>query len=267
MAVGRTSFLGRGAGLAWILGIVMVLSVCTRAVAEIPDEAKREFNRGIELTEAKKADSAIAAYEAAIKIAPDYLQAHINAGALYYDKGNLQMAASHLNKAVALDSSNVPALKSLGLVHIKADDYAEAIKVFKLHNAKDDGDAGVWASLALAYSKLEDEDNALAAYKKVVALDPKDYRAWYNIGNIYRKSKDYENAIDAYDQAIQANPKYVDAYYNKAISAHQLDQDTCVPAYEAFLKVARGKSKWKTQVSQVEQIVKQIKDYLDLKGE
>jgi tetratricopeptide (TPR) repeat protein len=250
------------------LAVVAVMLVPAFAhAADVSDEAKMKFNSAVEFATANKPDSAIAAYEAAIKAAPDYLQAHINVGALYYDKGDLDQAASHLNKAVALDSNNVAALKSLGLVHFKADRYADAATALNHHNALNKTDAGAWSTLGLAYKKLGDDTKALAAYEEAVRLDPKDYKTFYNIGNIHQEAKDFEDAIDAYAKAIAVNSGYVEAYYNKAISSHQLDQDSCVPDYEAFIKAAQGKAKWKKQVDQASQIVKQIKEYLDSKGE
>ncbi|MEW5875254.1 MAG: tetratricopeptide repeat protein [Candidatus Zixiibacteriota bacterium] len=247
--------------------VVVLLMPAFAQAADISDEAKVKFNSAVEFATAKKPDSAIAAYEAAISLAPDYLQAHINVGALYYDKGDMTQAAEHLNKAVSLDSNNVAALKSLGLVHFKADRYADAVAALNHHNALDKTDAGVWSTLGLAHKKLGDDAKALAAYEEAVRLDPKDYKTFYNIGNIHQEAKDFEDAIGAYSKAIAVNSGYIEAYYNKAISSHQLDQDACVPDYEAFIKAAQGKAKWKKQVDQASQIVKQIKEYLDSQGE
>jgi len=257
----------RFAARAGMIAAAVVLTLCATVRAEVPDDAKREFNRGVELTEAKKADSAIAAYEAAIKIDPTYLQAHINVGALYYDNGNMEKAATHLSQAVALDSSNISALKSLGLVHLKAGDYDAAIKAFNSFNTLDGKDAGVYVSLAQAYSKKNDSKNELGAYQKAVALDPKDYRTFYNIGNIHREANRFDDAIEAYTKALEIKPGYIEALYNRAISSQSLeDYESCKTDYEAFIKAAQGKSKWKSQVKQAQDIVKQIQDYLDAKG-
>ena len=89
--VGRKTLCDRMTG-AGVMTAALLVFLCAAAVAAVPDDAKREFNRGIEFSKAKKLDSAIVAYEAAIKIAPDYLDAQINIGALYYEKGDLAKA-------------------------------------------------------------------------------------------------------------------------------------------------------------------------------
>ncbi len=253
------------AARAGVIAAAVVLILCGSARAEVPDDAKREFNRGVELTQAKKADSAIAAYEAAIKSDPTYLQAHINVGALYYETGDLTKASEHLNEAVALDSNNVPALKSLGLVHLKANEFDAAITAFKHFNALNDSDAGVHLSLAQAYNKKKDSKNALLSYQRAVALDPKDYRSFYNIGNIHQNAERYEDAMEAYSKAIAVNSNYIEAYYNRAISSQTLDMEECIPDWNAFIKAAKGKSKWNSKVKEAEGIVAQIAEYLDSK--
>ncbi|MEW5700863.1 MAG: tetratricopeptide repeat protein [Candidatus Zixiibacteriota bacterium] len=249
-----------------LVALSAALLVSAGACAQ-SDQAKREFNRGVELTKAGKADSAIAAYEAAVKESPDYLQAHINAGALYYEKGRLGNAAAHLKAAVALDSTSADAYKNLALVHVQAGEFDTAATVLNRLTTLDPKKGAVaWAALGQAKKKKGDVPGALDAYNKAIKADPNDYRTLYNIGNIHKDAGRFEDAIASYKKSIAANPKYIEAYYNLAIASHQMDQDHCVPDYEAFLKAARGSSKWKTKSAEVEKIVGQINAYLESKG-
>jgi len=250
---------GRHAALV-VVGALCLFLAPTLVRAEITEQAKKDFNRGLELAKAGKADSAIAAYEAALAVSPDYLQAHINVGALYYEKKQLADAARHLQAAVALDSTSVEAGKSLALVQMQAKEYDAAVASFQRVLRLDPKDGGSWASLGQVYKKKGDNKSALDAYARAIALDPKDYRSHYNIGNIHQGAQQFDEAIASYRQAIAINPKYIEAYYNLAISSHQLDQAHCVPDYEAFLKVARGNSRWKDKVAEVDKIVKQIQE-------
>lgn len=237
--------------------------------AAIPDDAKKAYNRGIELTKAQKPDSAIAAYEAAIAIAPDYLDAQINVGALYYAKGDLAKATDHLKKAIALDSNNVAALKSLGQVYFKAKDYDGAIGAFTKYTTAQANDGPAWSLLGQSYKKKGDEKNALDAFNKAVTADPKDYKTLYHIGNVHLEAKRFPDAMAAYRKSIAINPTYVEAYYNLAITSQQANPDDlskCLPDYKAFIKVATGKKQWKAQVTQADSTVAKITKYLDAKG-
>lgn len=253
----------RTVGLAGPVGLGMLclaalLAGPGRARAEITEDAKKDFNRGVELSKANQPDSAIAAYEAAIAKSPDYLQAHINVGALYYDKKQLADAARHLKAAVALDSTSAEAYKSLGLIHLQAKDYDASIAAFQRLLVLDPKSQGAWASLAQALKGKGDSKGAIDAYTHAAQSDPKDPRPYYNVGNIHQSAGRFADAIAAYKKSIAADPKFIEAYYNLAISSQQLDQDKCVPDYQAFVKVAQGSAKWKSKVAEVQKIVDAI---------
>ncbi|HUU45590.1 MAG TPA: tetratricopeptide repeat protein [Acidobacteriota bacterium] len=259
----RTLVSGLGRRVA-VAGIILVL-MPGLVVAEVSDEAKRQFNNGVEYEKADKPDSAIAAYTAALAEAPDYLDAHINVGALYYQKGDLTNAAQHLEHAVRLDSTQASAYKNLGLVRQQAEEYPAAVAAFTRYLSYQPDDGGAWASLAQVYKESGEKAKAVDAYNKALAADPEDYRSAYNLGNILQEQKKFEAAKAAYLKAIGAKSNYVEAYYNLAICSHQIDFESCVPDYEAFIAKAGTSKKWTKQVTQARDIIKQINDYLDVK--
>ena len=90
------------------LALTAVICIAASAVwAEIPDTAKVHFNAGVEATQGNKIDEAITQYEAAIKLSPEYRDAHINVGALYFQKDNMAKASEHLEAAFCLAQPSV----------------------------------------------------------------------------------------------------------------------------------------------------------------
>ena len=242
------------------VGVLAVVLAAMTARAEPSEEAKKEFNRAVGLVKEGKADSAISAYEAAIKQTPDYLDAHVNVGALYYEKKQLTDAASHLEAALKLDSTNADAYKTLGLVYVQTDKLDQAMATFtKLGTLDAKKSAAGWVALGQAKKKKGDTAGALDAYNKAVKADPSDSRTLYNMGNLHMGAQHYEDAIASYRKAMAVNPKYTEAYYNLAICSNTLDESKCVADYEAFLKVAGTGSKWKTQVAAAQAKVKELK--------
>ncbi len=249
-------------------GLISGVFAAAAFSAEPTEEAKKSFNAAIEAVKAGNNAAAITAYEEAVKASPDYLQAHINVGALYYEAGKLTEAASHLQEAVKLDSMSADAFKNLGLVHTQAGKFDAATAAFTRVAVLDPKSAASgWSALGAAKKKKGDTAGAKAAYELALKADPDDSKTLYNLGNIHKDAQQFEEAIATYKKAIAANPKYTEAYYNLAISSHSLDMDNCVADYEAFLKAAGTSSKWKSKVTEVQGIVKQIKEYLATKGE
>jgi len=247
--------------------VMLVVALAGPTWAAPTEDAKKAYNSGLEAAKAGKTDSAIVYYESAVKLSPDYLDAHINVGAIYYQKGQLDLAATHLKAAVALDSTSADAYKNLGLVYVQDSKFDDATAAINRLNGLDPKKASaVWAAMGQAKKKKGDADGATQAYQQAIKSDPTDSKSYYNLGNIQKDGSQFADAIASYRKAIAQNPKFIEAYYNLAISSHQLDMDHCVPDYDAFLKVAAGSPKWKSKVTEVQGIVKQIKDYLATKG-
>ncbi len=236
--------------------------------AEPSEEAKKCFNTAVEAVKASDTTRAISSYEEAIKASPEYLDAHVNVGAIYYAQGKVDLAASHIEAAARIDSTNAKNFKDLGTLYTQAGKFDQASAALsKLAPLDPTSAASGWFALGGAKKKKGDVAGARSSYELAAKLDPSDSKPLYNLGNIHKDAREFVEAIAMYKRAIAVNPKYVDAYYNLAISSHTLDMDKCVPDYEAFLKVAQGKTSWKAKVTEVQGIVKQIKDYLATKGE
>jgi tetratricopeptide (TPR) repeat protein len=109
---------------------------------------------------------------AALKIDPDYEEAHYNLGCVYKLEGKLTLAEKHLKKAIAIDRKYSLAYAELGHVFLKKGKAKEALKVLKT-SVRYGPDYG-WSRLYLAIAfwtlrKLTDADEQ---YRKVIELWP-----------------------------------------------------------------------------------------------
>ncbi len=74
---------------------------------------------------------AIAAYEKALRIAPDAARAEHHLGALLAERGDAENAIAHLRRAVALEPSRARARFDLGLALVNRGDLAEAFRLLR----------------------------------------------------------------------------------------------------------------------------------------
>lgn len=140
------------------------------------------YNRGEKLRKSQRYEEAIAAYDKAIKIKPDYSEAwYAKAYSLY-----------------------------------KWRRYEEAItaydQVIKLH--PDDGNS--WYYRGWMLGELQRYEEAVRSYEQAVKIDPNVSEYWFFQGNTLYQLQRPEEAIASYDKAIQLQPNYADAWYNKA---------------------------------------------------
>ena len=87
-----------------------------------------QYNLGIALSVRGRRPEAIAAFEAALAIDPDYAQAHNNLGALLQLVGRQEPALDHYRRAIALRPDNVEAQVNLGLLLSAQGRLTEAVR-------------------------------------------------------------------------------------------------------------------------------------------
>ena len=66
-------------------------------------EAEKHYNAGAELQEQGRLEEAIAEYDQAIRLDPQYVLAYFNRGVAYHGLGEFQQAVEDLDEAIRLD--------------------------------------------------------------------------------------------------------------------------------------------------------------------
>ena len=152
-----------------------------KAIALKPDYAEAYNNRGNALTDLKRPADALASYDRAIALKPDYAEAYNNRGNALKDLKRPADALASYDKAIALKP-----------------DFAEA-----------------YNNRGNALTDLKRPADALASYDKAIALKPDFAEAYNNRGNALRDLKRPADALASYDKAIALKPDYAEAYNNR----------------------------------------------------
>ena len=153
------------------------------------DDAPSFFNRGVAKGDLGDHKGAIADYDEAIRLKPDYASAFNNRGNAKGKLGDHQGAIADFDEAIRLKP-----------------DFAEAFN--NRGNAKQD---------------LEDYQGAVADYDEAIRLKPDYAFAFHNRGNAKRNLEDYHGAIADYDEAIRLKPDFAEAIHNRAVTLAQLE--------------------------------------------
>ncbi|MBD2430490.1 tetratricopeptide repeat protein [Fischerella sp. FACHB-380] len=140
------------------------------------------FELGNLLVSAKEYEAAIASYDKAVEIKPDYQEAWFMRGIALFQLGRYEEAIASYDKAVEIKP-----------------DYQEA-----------------WYIRGIALFQLGRYEEAIASYDKAVEIKPDYQEAWYIRGIALRQLGRYEEAIASYDKALEIKPDYHQAWYNKA---------------------------------------------------
>jgi serine/threonine-protein kinase len=199
-------------------------------------------------------DSAVAEFERAIQVDPNYARAYAGLGDAEYigfqpplNRGNewLTKASMNCQRALALDPQLSEGHTCLGGVYFGTGKYEEAVQQFQRAVELDPNDDSAIGYLADAYQKLGNPTAAEVTYKKAIALRP-NYWAVYNwLGIFYAGQARYSEAADMFKKLIELAPDNYVGYtnlggiylyqglYSKAVEAlkHSIDLRPSAFAY------------------------------------
>jgi tetratricopeptide (TPR) repeat protein len=210
------------------------ITLWTHTLACTSENYLANYNLGVALGTQAKFDEAIPRYEQALKIRPDYAEAHLNLANALTDQGKSDAAIQHYERALQLKPDSATAHNDLGTALDDQGKFDEAIQhyVRALELKPDYASAHYnWGKALVAQGKL---DEAVSHYERALQLKPDYANAQYNLGNALAKQRKFSMAISHFEEALQLNPNYAEAHFN--IGTALLNQGMVIQAQPHFQK-------------------------------
>ncbi len=182
-----------------------------------PDYSDAHNNLGNALSKTPgRSDEAIAAFEQALRLEPDMPQAHANlGGALAKVPGRLEEAILHLRRAVQLQPSDVRAYNSLGVALTKSSGgLGEAIAAFETALRFNPDYVEARINLGNALVRAGRPAAAILQLQGARRLNPDDAKIHYNLGTALARDGRLLPAAEAFEQALQIEPDNAEAHNN-----------------------------------------------------
>ncbi|MBW1646113.1 MAG: tetratricopeptide repeat protein [Deltaproteobacteria bacterium] len=168
------------------------------------------FLSGIIALQAQNTEQAKAAFQEAIKMDPQYSDAHNNLGTIYLNEGQLDQAEYEFHHALQNPLYLTPelAMNNLGkLMEIKGDK-VEAARYYQRAIKAKPNFAPAYYNLGVLYfndGKLSQAEQELG---KAVTINPRYLNAWWLYGLTLEKEGKLEDARRAYQQVVKLNPSH-----------------------------------------------------------
>jgi tetratricopeptide (TPR) repeat protein len=175
--------------------------------ARVPLDAQAALEKGSAAVAGKKTDEAISHLEKAIRIYPDYFEAHRMLGKLYQDISEWEKAEASLRQAVRIDPKAVPALTALGEVYRRQKKYEEAQRILEEALKLDDNSWESNFTLGRIYWELKDIVKAGRYVARSIELQPNIAEGHLLAGNIFIRAGLPENAVIEYEEYLRLAPK------------------------------------------------------------
>ncbi len=181
---------------------------------------------------------AIEAYDSALNIQPDFVEALINKGSSCNDIKKFSLAHEVLEQAIQI-RVDIPetwsnlgiSLNHLNLCQESISAYREAIKL-------NPGYHEAWSNISVPLNKLKRFLEASHACDHALRLKPDYAEAWHNKGNILNELKRYDEAIAHFEKALSLKPGYAEAWSNKGNVLNELKRyDEAIAHFEKALSL------------------------------
>ncbi|MFQ4143220.1 tetratricopeptide repeat protein [Chlorogloeopsis sp. ULAP02] len=162
-------------------------------------------------------EEAIASYNEAVKIKPDYHEAWYNQGDALFNLRRYEEAIASYDKVIILNPDHYWAWYKKGEALRKLGRYEEAIRNYDKVIVFNPSDYWAWYHRGLSLSELGRYEEAIVSYDQALKINDKEIEVWGHRGKAFYYLGDYEKAIASYDKAIAIKPECcAGIYYYKS---------------------------------------------------
>ncbi len=186
----------------------------THTLACTTDNYVAHNNLGYSLPEKERLDEAMAQYQKALQINPNFAMAHNNLGNALLQTSNVDEAIAHLQKAVQINPDYPSFHNNLGNALLQMSNVDQAIAQYQTALQINPDYAGACYNLGRALLKKGSLDEAMVYFQKALQLRPDYAEACNNLGSTLLQKGSVDEAITQYQKALQLRPDYAGACYN-----------------------------------------------------
>ena len=190
----------------------------------IEDRAARYNGLGKVYRSLARYPEAIAAYQKALDLDPNYAVAYNNRGLTYRDLGQHQAALADFGRAIDLNLDSAAAYNNRGTTYSALGQHEAALADYGRAIDLNPDYAVAYNNRGTTYSALGQHEAALADYGRAIDLNPDYAVAYNNRGTTYSALGQHEAALADYGRAIDLNPDYAVAYNNRGNTYRDLGQ-------------------------------------------
>jgi len=180
-------------------------------------EAERWSNQGFQKYMTGDFVGAIASWEQAIALKPDFHEAWSNRGLVLYALGRYEEAIASCDQAIEFKPNNDAAWNNRGLALHALGWYEEAIASCDQAIEITPDFHGAWGNRGNSLSASGRKEEAIASYDQLLKIKPDDHQAWNNRGNSLFALGRKEEAIASFDQALEIKTDYHEAWNNRGL--------------------------------------------------
>jgi tetratricopeptide (TPR) repeat protein len=221
------------AALCVVIVVIMVYSVWTYernslwsdeitlwrdCVAKSPKKPRTRLNLAFALDRKGRLEEAFNHYYEALRIKPDFWEAHYDLARALVRQERLEEGISHYYEALRINPEFADAHYNLGGALMGQERLVEATKHYRKALEIKPDHAEAHTNLGIALERQGRPKEAIDHYSEALRIKPDLPEAHYNLGNVLMRQGNTEKAIRHYYKALRINPDYLGAHYNLGVA-------------------------------------------------
>jgi tetratricopeptide (TPR) repeat protein len=195
-----------------------------KALALEPDYPEALNNLGDALLHKGQVDEAIGRFQDALKINPKFAEAHYDFGLALVRKGQVDEGIEQFREALQIEPILTAARYNIGVALMQKGRLDEAIIQFQMALEINPNDAEIYLGLGNTFSKKGQLDDAIVQFQKALKINPGNAAARGNLGVAFLQKNDVDEAITQFQKALEINPDYAEAHNGLGIALAQKGQ-------------------------------------------
>lgn len=199
-------------------------------------DAREIFIEAVRCHQTGRIDDAMALYENALSLKPDYADVHNNLGVILAAQGRIGDAIARFERAIKLNPQYAAAHNNLSNSLAATGRVDDAIAHFERARALSPGHFDAENDLGAVLLRLGRIGEAVAHYQQVLAVNPGNIEAHNSLGTALMDQGKFDIAAAHYRLAIAFRPDYAEAHYNLAIIKTFRHGDPDLAALEALAR-------------------------------
>ena len=215
------------------------------------------FTRGCALQRLNRAPEALACFDQALGLKPDFADAHTNRGVCLMALNRNAQALESLDLALALDAANIGAWNNRGCVLHNLGRHEEAVSSFDKAIAHEPRSVEALINRGSALGALKRYADAAADFQSALAIDPEFAYARGNLV-LYRMHacnwRNFEAEKTAVTAGLKAGKRVIYPFVNVALSHSMADQLQCARLWVAHEAPPSPTPLWRGELYRHEKI-------------
>ena len=175
---------------------------------EIADlKVQSHYNLGLAYYQSGKIGKAIAAYQTAIQLEPNFADAYGGLGVIYWRTGDLDAAIRHCQKAIKIAPENIEFHQNLTQIYWQKGMYDRAAIGYRIILELNPSDENALHHLGIILLSKQEYDEAISCFQKVLQLNPDNALTHGALGTAYYKLGEEGPAIHEFREVLRLDPQ------------------------------------------------------------